>query len=295
MIQNAKAKTANNGPSNATAGSKSSDINTKEHRTAEAVVNIEKLMKKLEKMEKNSGGKALKDDGSSPMKNKKAKIEEDDKPAEDNGKGKNNADSATSGSASASAAQATSESIAPKNEKKSTKNKKNKDKNKKKETDSVKPEYIPDAEALAKREERKRKKEARLAGSTKTTSTSAATAIEDGEMAVDGDAEADVSSMHIDTLEETAAPVLEPILSADARTPMSSKKMKQKTKTDIATASPVAVEVNSAKAKDIIEDGMTDLQKRMQKKLGGARFRWINEQLVRHLYTRLFTPPGYYH
>lgn len=41
------------------------------------------------------------------------------------------------------------------------------------------------------------------------------------------------------------------------------------------------MEVESAETPAASSTAMTDLQKSMQKKLGGARFRWINEQLVR--------------
>ncbi|KAK9895641.1 hypothetical protein P389DRAFT_160212 [Cystobasidium minutum MCA 4210] len=103
--------------------------------------------------------------------------------------------------------------------------------------------------------------------------------------------------MDIDTLEEVAqnAPSAQSdadaLHSAPSAVPVQkSTKKKNKKKDalaevdtadeDVKTASvPTSSKAPISSPAKEVDSGMTDLQKRMQKKLGGARFRWINEQL----------------
>ena len=101
--------------------------------------------------------------------------------------------------------------------------------------------YVPDEAALAKREARKVKKEFRDANPRPPKESAQ---------------------------EDSPAP-------EDADAPI------EKMDVDSASLAPVAVAAPAASKETPSSSAMTALQKSMQKKLGGARFRWINEQLVR--------------
>lgn len=278
--------------------------------TAEAVVNIEKLMKRLEKMEKAEHEKTTHVNG-----NKKPKI---GNAATDALKGKGKDGNAVPLGKDRKAA-----AVDP------SKAKKTQNKKKKKDDSAPKVDYIPDEAALAKREERKLKKE--IYATTKKPST----AVKKGEDETQ-EQEADESAMHIDVLESTAAPSLPakapseeapadsvPTEEIAQATPQESKKKSKAKKVAATEKQPISEQVQAepevrspvkeakqvkqkpttTKKEKVVENkeqrpsapipalvpapaasgsdaGMTDLQKKMQKKLGGARFRWINEQLV---------------
>lgn len=274
-------------------------------KTSEAVVNIEKLMKKLERMEK--GAKAEKAGSiSSPAGNKKQKIdnEKNSKPPNAGQKSSIEKGKGTDASSTANTMEAATSSTIQNGAAESTKAKNKKNKKKKDAESAQKVEYVPDEAALAKREARRLKKENQLL--SKKPSSAVLQGNGDGQ---DKPSAGDESTMHIDIL-ESANPVADSVPEGQAGARQTKNKGKGKKAAATGEISTVKLagqqhapsvqedsQVNqtSPKKKEKLkqnqvepivspakesEAGMTELQKRMQKKLGGARFRWINEQLV---------------
>lgn len=219
----------NGGPSNGAAAGR------KEVQTANAEVNLEKLMKKLHDMEaENAGknkGKASSNKTSQAAafmkdkrKDERARAEAVSRPPSKKQKPTSEAEAVKTGPGDP-AISSTGQSTAKKVKKWKAK--------KEKVAEAGKPDFVYDEAALAKQEERKRKKAAKETSTGGVETSSPKQNVEELSVAAEGKEHEDSQPE-----EDKEAEVLPP---------------------------------NSA---------LTDLQKRMQQKLGGARFRWINEQLV---------------
>lgn len=231
-------------------------------QTAEASVNLEKLIKQLE--EANEGEQGRKKQKQKQQKKRKTENKEDDHPRGQQssasppkkgkqdgktqgdmkeapakeGKQKHDAKKASAAKQEDNVNASSSKTAGAATKEPTSLTKKEK---KKLKAEAAKAAYVPSEADLAKRQERQKKKEAK-------------------EKAAAAAAEAPYGSTHHTTVGSHDDDAMD----VDAH----------------AAASEAGPNPSGPSQQNQPSPAMTQLQKSMQKKLGGARFRWINEQLV---------------